>query len=80
MYICTCNNCGRVYEDINPGEKSINYPIDISLPELERGEDEDGEYIGCPVCCTDANLVDNINVAANPELQKLVNLIQSEKQ
>ena len=63
MKICRCNNCGKKYEDINPGTDSLDYP-NQDLPILEAMEvEEDGEtvyLVGCPVCRTDAYLMDNI--------------------
>lgn len=60
MKITTCNNCGNIYEDINPGDESRDYKP-RNIDPLVHGEDEDGFFVGCPVCNTDGYLVDNIN-------------------
>lgn len=64
MKICTCNNCGGIYEDVNPSDESIDYPAEMLIDgklewffvEFNKPE----EYPGCPKCCTDSYLVDNI--------------------
>jgi hypothetical protein len=70
MKLCTCNNCGNVYEDFNPSDDSIEYPNDIAngssivIKELETLKDLEmnGEpYYGCLECETDGYLVDNVN-------------------
>ena len=65
MYLCTCNNCGGVFEDTNPGSDSIEYPDfgyhEFDVPPLENHE--------CPVCKCNNYLVDNVNEgAANPTI------------
>ena len=73
MKLCTCNNCGTVYEDMNPGDESIEYPERLrneyqieELPTIiHDGKDDpfDAGYIGygCSECLTDGHLQDNIN-------------------
>ena len=51
MYICTCNYCGNLWADTNPGKESIDYPEQM-LNELVNHR--------CPECKTDAYLQDNI--------------------
>lgn len=60
MNICTCNNCGNLYEDLNPSSISKDYKF-RELPILELMKDEDGLFYGCPICKTDGYLVDDIN-------------------
>lgn len=72
MKLTTCNNCGHVYEDMNPGDESIEYDdnqpelqdldeLPIIEHELEEGEAEPYIGYGCEHCKTDGYLVDNIN-------------------
>lgn len=81
--LCTCNNCGNVYIDTNPGDNSIDYD-NSKLPELGIDElpvihmDEDGQTYtgsGCPVCGTDEYLVDNINESAGGVAAEIFPLI-----
>ena len=65
MKLCTCTNCGNVYEDLNPSDKSIEYnpesfvhKIIIPLPIIVL-EDNTRGY-GCSRCKTDAYLIDNL--------------------
>jgi hypothetical protein len=66
MFLCTCNNCGNVYKDRNPGIGPIEYDERIyrmfGLSELPviRLEDGDRGY-GCPECKTDGYVVTNVN-------------------
>lgn len=65
MKLCTCLNCGNVYEDMNPGRDSIDYPDelldDFFIPELPTITLNDGDIgYGCPECKTDGYLQDNI--------------------
>ena len=76
MYICTCNNCGNIFEDRNehPKESTV-FPDDTFIQELELLNDGDGSesYYGCPVCQTDGYLTDNINEPAlNANAKSLV--------
>jgi hypothetical protein len=61
MKLCTCNNCGNVYEDLNGNNDQIEYPDNLNLEPLEYIEDHSYSYYGCPKCHDDGNLVDNIN-------------------
>lgn len=58
--ICTCNNCGNIWEDTNPGEHSRNYKYRALIP-LEYVMCDGGIIKACPICKTDGYLVDNIN-------------------
>jgi rubredoxin len=69
MYLTTCNNCGLVWDDPNPGKESIEYKV---LPNFDPlGKDKDG-YWCCPQCNTDGYLQDNINWNAMNALQQIV--------
>lgn len=61
MYLCKCNNCDEIWEDLNPSGNSFEVDPDeldeIPLP-LELFEDDDGEFWGCPLCGTDDYLAD----------------------
>lgn len=72
MKLTTCGNCGNVYEDMNPGEESIDYAEDVArvfpiqeLPTIQRihedGSKDGTGYYGCPECKTDGYLQDNVN-------------------
>jgi len=67
MKLCTCNNCGEIFEDMNPKEGATEYPDNIGLrfePLIKLFVDttkpETG-YWGCPTCCTDGFLSDKID-------------------
>lgn len=62
MKICTCNNCGGVFDDTNPSNKSVDYP-EMLLSVLDNHN--------CPVCKCDDYLVDNINENTRGEALKL---------
>ena len=53
-----CNNCDNLYCDTNPGEHSVEVELETYPDYLARLEDENGEYVGCPVCDTDDYLSD----------------------
>lgn len=77
MKICTCNNCGNIYDDPNPGDKSIEY-VELCLDKLILIHDEDSQdqvfFWGCPECETDSYLQDNINLnALNEETKRELN-------
>lgn len=49
-------------EDLNPSKESVEFP-DTYLPHaLMRQTDEDGVFWGCPICRTDAYLIDVIEI------------------
>ena len=71
MKLTTCGNCENVYEDMNPGDDSIDYPDSLierfkiqELPTInlldDKGNKEDIGY-GCLICNTDGYLQDNVN-------------------
>ena len=73
MNICHCNNCGNNYEDPNPDNKSIDYPDSTPtaghLAQLfEELNNPESIYWGCPECCTDGFLVDNIPAESEQEI------------
>ncbi len=68
MKICTCNQCGGVFDDTNPSDESIDYP-EMFLDILDDHE--------CPVCKCDDFLADNINENAGGEALKLHNVLDS---
>ena len=49
-----CNMCVSLYFDPSTDEQSK----DISYPDLEKQQDKDGYYWGCPKCKTDDYLMD----------------------
>lgn len=60
MYLCTCNNCGKIYYDTNPQPaESHNYIW--SKEEFTHIHIEELEGHACPDCGCDDYLVDNIN-------------------
>ena len=72
MKICTCNNCGNIWEDPNPCKESIEYP-EINIPQLEWLDDgAGGHFLGCPECETDGYLVDNVNFSAMPLIKGII--------
>ena len=64
MKLCTCNNCGGVFEDMNPSVDQKEYPdkLRIGVHSLrmfyEQVNKPETGYWGCPVCCTDGFLQD----------------------
>lgn len=80
MKLCTCNNCGNVYEDMNPQSGATDYPV-INVPSLTLcfdGDHEGGEaaYWGCPICHDDGYLQDGIN---DPALKRIDSIIINKK-
>lgn len=76
MKLCTCNNCGQIFQDPNPGNESENYPDSTHFDSLIKlyadvNKPETG-YWGCPTCCTDSFLIDNINWPALDDIKKIV--------
>lgn len=72
MFLCTCNNCGGIFEDTNPQssgpDKSLHYEF---KDESNRNLYVEGlEDHNCPTCGNDDCLVDNINYPALNELTK----------
>lgn len=61
-YLCKCNNCGALLIDENPQLDAIELPLQGNEEQMERLEDEDGGFWGCPHCKTDEYLVDLLNV------------------
>ncbi len=61
MYLCKCNNCDEIWEDMNPSDNSFEIDSDeldeIPLP-LELFEDDEGYFYACPLCGTDDYLAD----------------------
>lgn len=61
MYLCKCNNCDEIWEDMNPSCNSFEIDPDklneIPLP-LELFEDDGDHFWGCPICETDDYLSD----------------------
>jgi hypothetical protein len=64
MKICTCNKCDRIYEDLDPGKNSIEYPFIDITPLTYRIIFNKGKIVdkfwACPTCYTDAYLTNNI--------------------
>lgn len=61
-YLCICNYCTTILLDENPNHTSNKYDVsDVNCEEMKRYDGEDEELIGawvCPVCNTDAYLMD----------------------
>lgn len=75
MKLCTCNHCGKVYEDKNPQSNSVDYPnIDVAplIMLYEKPNDVSTGYWGCPVCGTDGYLQDEINWNAMSLIDQLI--------
>ena len=53
-----CNMCVSLYFDPSVDLHSATWTKDISLPGLEKQQDKDGYYWGCPKCKTDLYLMD----------------------
>ena len=53
---CRCNKCMEVYMSDNMGKNTL-LPYN-GEPELQYLEDEEGGFMGCPVCETDHFLMD----------------------
>ena len=56
-----CLNCDTIMFDENPNDQP-ELPVPDGTVEMIRGEDEDGYFIGCPVCNTDGYLIDLYNL------------------
>lgn len=66
MKLCTCNHCGEVYEDMNPKADAADYPEISTLPLIRLyvdANDLSTGYWGCPECCTDAYLTDEVDLS-----------------
>ena len=72
MKLCTCNQCGEIFEDMNPQVGAKEYEPIVGIEQLiklypeptaEKGADNYGGYWGCPRCCTDGYLSDTVDAA-----------------
>lgn len=76
MKLTTCNHCGQVFLDPNPGNESENYPDSNLFDSLEwieiDKEDPRFNFWGCPTCKIDHYLNDNINWPALNNVYKIV--------
>lgn len=59
MKLCKCNNCGNIYEDMNPQSNAPEYAA-RPVPQLEWLRNADEDYWGCPKCQTDEYLSDSV--------------------
>jgi len=59
-YLCICNKCGTILFDENPQTNAIKQVITGNEFHMKQIKDkETGKYFwACPVCETDANLMD----------------------
>lgn len=58
-YICRCNNCDNILIDENPKIDAKEAELTGSELYMEKFSDEDHDsFWGCPVCETDAYLID----------------------
>ena len=55
-----CNNCDTVMLDHNPSGQ-IEFEVIKGMPETELVEDKYGWFQGCPICKTDAYLMEITN-------------------
>ena len=62
MNLCTCFNCGGVFDDTNPQTDAEEFPEIMELRSLEDHS--------CPVCLTDEHLMDGIMEGALSEESK----------
>lgn len=78
MHLCTCNNCGNVWEDVNPGPDSKDYPETAEnlkckpLISYEPEGEGNGWTYACPECKTDGYLVDNRQILIAAEATGLI--------
>lgn len=74
MKLCTCNQCGIVYEDMNPQVDAKDYPDGLGYEPLIKLypdiTDLSTGYWGCPKCCTDSFLSDTVDEATIEDLEK----------
>jgi hypothetical protein len=64
MKLCTCNHCGNIWEDTNPqtdAKEYPEYPVFKPLEKLFTNIYTKEYYWGCPVCCTDSYLSDEVD-------------------
>lgn len=79
MKLCTCNQCGGVYEDMNPQFGAKEYtdyqfiqPLIRIRGEVESDGDRFDEFWACPVCRDDGYLVDDINHNALQRIDSII--------
>lgn len=68
MKLCTCNNCGGIFEDMNPQVDAKEYPDVPGIEPIVKMPDEEDddryvEYWACPKCLTDGYLKDGLGIA-----------------
>lgn len=82
VHLCTCNNCGGVYVDMNSSGDSKKYPAtlisEFGIDELSYEKDGEDMIWACPVCKTDEYLVDDINKNAGGTAGKIAKSINEE--
>lgn len=65
MKLCTCNQCGGIFEDMNPQSGAKEYKDNPDFEPLiklyENTSDLSTGYWGCPKCCTDSYLSDTVD-------------------
>jgi rubredoxin len=66
MKLCTCNNCGNIYEDMNPQSDAKEYVNIAGIKPLvnsqrEQEDDRYADYWVCPICHTDSFLSDTVD-------------------
>ena len=71
MKLCTCNNCGGVFEDTNPQIGATDYPEEV----LKNTEILTLEDHSCPVCVVDDYLVDGVNAAAGEQAKQVYEIL-----
>jgi hypothetical protein len=59
MNLCTCNNCGNIWEDMNPDVNAKDYPENLNVKPLLKQTPID--FWCCPECCTDEFLSDSVD-------------------
>ena len=57
-FLCKCNNCDSILIDMNPQVGAVQCELTGDELEMQFCQEDEGGYWGCPVCMTDAYLID----------------------
>lgn len=57
-YLCKCNNCEVIYEDMNPQVNATKHEVLTVIEPLIQIEENEEVFWGCPTCKTDSYLTD----------------------
>lgn len=58
VHLCFCCNCNTLMLDKNPQTNAPLFPTEDRFVEMQYMTDEYGGFWGCPICNTDAYLMD----------------------